>query len=75
MSLAWCGRVRGARGSRVRELPVHDPLIALDRGAELGWFNVGSTVVLMFGPRGPSLVDGLAPGRRVRVGERLALAR
>jgi phosphatidylserine decarboxylase len=54
---------------------VHDPIIALDRGAELGWFNMGSTVIVLFGPRGPALVEGLAPGRTVRVGERLALGR
>ncbi len=75
VSLAWTDRVRAERGRRVRELPAHDPIIALDRGAELGWFNMGSTVVLMFGPRGPALVEGMAPGRALRVGERLALAR
>jgi phosphatidylserine decarboxylase len=73
MSLAWAGRVRGGDGRRMRDLPAHDPIIALDRGAELGWFNVGSTVVVLFGPQGPALVDGLAPGRALRVGERLAL--
>jgi phosphatidylserine decarboxylase len=75
MSLAWMGRVRAEGGRRVRELPAHDPIIALDRGAELGWFNMGSTVVLLFGPRGPALVEGLAPGRVLRVGERLAVPR
>lgn len=75
MSLAWCGRVRDEGGRRVRELPVHDPLIALDRGAELGWFNMGSTVVVLWGPAGPALEDGVDEGRRVRVGERLAAAR
>lgn len=75
MSLAWADRIRPAGARRVFELPAHDPIIALDRGAELGWFNMGSTVVLLFGPRGPALVEGLAPGRALRVGERLALAR
>lgn len=75
MSLAWTNRIRPVGGRRVFELPVHDPIIALDRGAELGWFNMGSTVVLLFGPRGPALVDGLAPGRVLRVGERIALSR
>ncbi len=75
MSLAWCGRIRGEGGGRIRELPVHDPLIALDRGAELGWFNMGSTVVVVWGAAGPALEDGIAAGRRVRVGERLAAAR
>jgi hypothetical protein len=36
---------------------------------------MGSTVVLLFGPRGPALVEALAPGRALRVGERLALPR
>ena len=72
VSLAWAGKVSGGRPL---DLPVRDPIIALDRGAELGWFNMGSTVVVLFSPRGPALVDGLAPGRAVRMGERLALPR
>lgn len=75
MSLAWAGRVRGEHARRPLDLPVHDPIVALDRGAELGWFNVGSTVVVLFGPQGPALATGLTPGRAVRVGERLALPR
>lgn len=75
MSLAWCGRIRAEGGRRVRDLPVHDPIIALDRGAELGWFNMGSTVVVLFGAAGPALADGFAEGRAVRVGERMSAAR
>ena len=75
MSLAWAGAVRSRAGRRVTELPARNPFIALDRGAELGWFNMGSTVVVMFGASGPALVDGLEPGRAVRVGERLATLR
>ncbi len=71
MSLAWAGEVR-ARHRRRYDLPAHDPIIALDRGAELGWFNMGSTVIVMFPRQGPALVEGLRPGRSVRVGERLA---
>ena len=75
MSLAWSGRLRPEGSRRVRELPTRDPIIALDRGAELGWFNMGSTVVVLFGPHGPALLEGLAPGRATRVGERLATCR
>jgi len=75
MSLAWAGRIRGEGPRRPLELPVHDPIVALDRGAELGWFNVGSTVVVLFCPQGPTLVSGLGAGSAVRVGERLALPR
>ena len=75
MSLAWAGRIRSEGPRRVRELPSRDPLIALDRGAELGSFNMGSTVVVMFAPQGPALVEGIVAGRAVRVGERLAMLR
>ncbi len=75
MSLAWAGAVRPRARRAVTELPARDPFIALDRGAELGWFNMGSTVIVMFAPQGPSLVAGLAPGSAVRVGQRLATPR
>jgi phosphatidylserine decarboxylase len=75
MSLAWAPRVRPAVRRGPTDLAVHEPIIALDRGAELGWFNMGSTVVAMFGPAGPALDAGIAAGRSVRVGQRLALAR
>lgn len=75
MSLAWAGAVRPRARRAVTELPARDPFIALDRGAELGWFNMGSTVIVMFAPQGPSLVEGLAPGSAVRVGQRLATPR
>jgi phosphatidylserine decarboxylase len=75
MSLAWAGAVRPRMRRMVTELPARDPFIALDRGAELGWFNMGSTVIVMFAPHGPSLVGGLAPGSAVRVGQRLATPR
>jgi phosphatidylserine decarboxylase len=75
MSLAWAGTVRPRARRAVTELPARDPLIALDRGAELGWFNMGSTVIVLFAPQGPSLVSGLSPGGAVRVGQRLAMPR
>ncbi len=71
MSLAWEGVVRGRRQ---RDLPAREAAVLLDRGAELGCFNMGSTVIVMFARSGPVLVEGLSPGRAVRVGERLALA-
>ena len=45
------GPHRAARtaGSRAT-CPCSDPIVALDRGAELGWFNMGSTVVVLFAP-------------------------
>ncbi len=40
------------------------------KGDEMGWFQHGSTIVV-FAPRGVALADGIAPGRRVRMGEPL----
>jgi phosphatidylserine decarboxylase len=71
MSLSWAGEIRGLQPRVMRDLPVR-PVIALDKGAELGWFNMGSTVILMFTSAGPKLVPGLAPGWSVRMGERIA---
>jgi phosphatidylserine decarboxylase len=71
MSLSWAGEIRASRPRAMRDLPVQ-PAIALDKGAELGWFNMGSTVILMFGARGPILDPGLVPGQAVRMGERIA---
>ena len=39
------------------------------RGDELARFEMGSTVVLIAPPGGPTPVAGLAPGRRLRMGE------
>ena len=75
MSLAWAGRVRAVGSRKPRDLPCLDPIIALDRGAELGWFNMGSTVVVLLPPRGPVLHEGIAAGRSVRVGEPIASSR
>jgi phosphatidylserine decarboxylase len=40
------------------------------KGQELGWFQHGSTI-LVFAPKGFALSAGIAPGARVRVGQRL----
>jgi len=73
MSLAWAGEITVTRTRTVRELPATDPMVALDKGAELGRFNMGSTVVLLF-PRGAVELDParLVAGAAVRMGERIA---
>jgi phosphatidylserine decarboxylase len=73
MSLAWCGDVRASGPRRARDLAGTAAPVVLERGAELGWFNMGSTVIVMLAPGRAWLVAGLAAGREVRVGERLAM--
>jgi phosphatidylserine decarboxylase len=51
--------------------PNHIPCAAkLKRGEEMGWFQHGSTIIA-FVPPGVRLVDGLAPGKTVRMGQPL----
>jgi len=42
----------------------------LSKGAEIGWFEHGSTL-LIFAPSGFALCDGIATGARIRMGQRL----
>jgi phosphatidylserine decarboxylase len=71
MSTVWHGDVTPARQRVPRELqplPGAAPLAA-GRGAELGRFNMGSTVILLLPPGRGAWHTGLMPGRIVRVGE------
>ncbi len=43
--------------------------VALERGAEMGRFNMGSTVILLFGPDAIQWDAGLQPGDLVRLGQ------
>ncbi len=63
----WGGRLGHTR--RPRELAVPAGL-TLARGAELGRFRMGSTVVVLWA-HPPAWAPGLAPGTRVRMGQAL----
>ena len=60
--------VRGAR-ALARDYPSPLPVA---KGQELGAFEMGSTVILAFEPGRVALDERIAPGARVRVGERIA---
>ncbi|TAK56217.1 MAG: phosphatidylserine decarboxylase [Gammaproteobacteria bacterium] len=72
LGLAWAGEINARRPRHICELPTPDPPVVLDKGAELGRFNMGSTVILLLPAGRARLETGLAPGRRLRMGERLA---
>jgi len=72
ISLSWAGELEPNRGRSPRELPVGDAPITLEKAAELGQFNMGSTVILLF-PAGRTIQHpGLLPGASVRMGQRIA---
>jgi len=62
-----------ARGGRVRTLEAGRGTV-FERGAELGRFNMGSTVVLLVGHDGLRFNERLGPGRTLRLGQALARA-
>jgi phosphatidylserine decarboxylase len=74
IATAWHGEVtpRAVRGCA--DLPLDGSRAALDleKGAELGRFNMGSTVILLLPPGSSEWLPGLAPGSSVRVGQALA---
>lgn len=61
-----CTDQPGAREVRARDYRAPLPV---EKGAELGAFEMGSTVILVFSPGRVRLDPRLAPGARVRVGE------
>lgn len=52
-----------------------DGMIQLERGAELGRFNMGSTVILLFGPGAIEWAQQLKPDDELRMGQSLGTLR
>ena len=74
MATVWHGEVTPRHPRRRTELPLDGSRagLTLARGAELGRFNMGSTVILLLPPGSAEWRATLAPGSTVRVGAALA---
>jgi phosphatidylserine decarboxylase len=72
VGLVFAGDVTPTRPRRGRLLDVAAEPLVLERGAELGRFNMGSTVIVLL-PRGACTWDAaFSPGRPVRMGAAIA---
>lgn len=72
MATVWHGDVTPCWSRRSTPLPLPPvPQRSLQRGAELGRFNMGSTVILLFGPGAVALASDLEPGQTLRLGQQL----
>jgi phosphatidylserine decarboxylase len=72
MATVWHGVVNPPRPGVVREWSYADQHIRLARGAEMGRFLLGSTVVLLFPPGPLRFNSAWAPGAAVRMGQAMA---
>ena len=74
IATVWHGEVtpRAVRGCADLPLDASRAALDLEKGAELGRFNMGSTVILLLPPGSSEWLPGLAPGSSVRLGQVLA---
>jgi phosphatidylserine decarboxylase len=68
IELVWAGEVTPPRGD-LKVTDYGDRPVRLERGAEMGRFNLGSTVILLLPDIPFAWREDLAPGVRVKMGE------
>jgi phosphatidylserine decarboxylase len=67
----WQGVITPPAGKRIQSWDYHDKGVALKAGEEMGRFNMGSTVILLFGPEQVEWVNSVKAEAPVRMGELL----
>ena len=70
----WAGAITPPLGKTIRTWsypPNGDGSVRFDKGAEMGRFNMGSTVIVLFGPGAVRWEREIQPGAVVRMGQRL----
>ena len=73
MATVWAGDITPAKRRVVTELPTLQ--LQLDKGAELGRFNMGSTVILLFEAGRAQLMPEVQAGLQVQLGQSLGTLR
>ncbi|MFQ5642819.1 MAG: archaetidylserine decarboxylase [Thiogranum sp.] len=70
----WSGLVTPPHRSAIEVNDLQSRHIELQRGAEMGRFNMGSTVILLFGEERVRWDDGLHAEQALRMGQQLGIA-
>jgi phosphatidylserine decarboxylase len=73
MSTVWAGDITPRSGRRPSQIAANARHIHLERGAEMGRFNMGSTVILLLAGNA-QWAETLVAGSPVRVGESIGVA-
>ena len=71
METVFNGLVTPPYAKKVQEVPLNDK-IKLQKGDEVGRFNMGSTVILLFPPNATQLNKSLVENKVVKLGEKIA---
>lgn len=72
METVWDGQITPPGAKKVESWHATDTAGKLARGAEMGRFNMGSTVILLFDAKRVNWLDSMQPGTKVRMGEKIA---
>lgn len=74
ISTPWTGEIRPRKRGVVEDCNLHSRGHSrqLAKGDLLGWFNMGSTVILLLPEGYCSWLDNMAPGSQLKIGERIA---
>lgn len=73
MATVWHGTVNPPRSRQIREWRYDEPPVVLAKGAEMGRFLLGSTVVMLFPHATLAFNPAWAPAGKVRMGEMMAV--
>lgn len=68
----WDGLITPPKGKTITDKNFSDKNISLKKGEEMGRFNMGSTVILVFSENAPNLSSSLKEDQRLRLGEALS---
>jgi len=71
----WHGQVTPPRGTQTKDWCYDERSRKLDRRQEMGRFNMGSTVIMLFGGNAIEWSSGLRPGEDVSMGLRIGTLR
>ena len=65
----WHGEVHAQRGQPTKWVYRGDRRLRFDAGAEIGRFNMGSTVIMLLPPGSAAWADALGPGSPLKMGQ------
>ena len=71
ISTPWTGEIRPRKRGVVESLNIDAARCQLEKGDLLGWFNMGSTVILLLPQAAAEWLETLVPGVPVRMGQEI----